>query len=105
MPNNTFDIIAQQLTQIDGVEISTMMKTPCLRYRGQFIAMMFTKADALIIKVSSQRVNELIDQGKGTEFTFTRKRFTEWVLIPKTLTAEYAAFIEESLEYAKIKYQ
>lgn len=36
----------------DGVEESTMMKTPCLRYRGSVLAMMFDKEDALIIKVS-----------------------------------------------------
>ena len=33
--------IAQKMTAIEGVEISTMMKTPCLRYRAAFIAMMF----------------------------------------------------------------
>ncbi|MEP2291353.1 hypothetical protein [Roseobacter sp.] len=70
------------LLAIDGVEESTMMKTPCLRYKGSFLAMMFEKEDALIIKVSPERVNELVSRGVGGEFNFTKKRFKEWVLTP-----------------------
>ncbi len=84
-----------------GVERSTMMKTPCLRYNGEFIAMMFEKEDSLIIKVSPERVNEIIDEGKGNEFNFTKKRFKEWVLIPLDMEDEYESFILESLAYAK----
>ena len=84
-----------------GVEQSTMMKSPCLRYNGQFMAMMFDKEDALIIKVSPERVNELIASGKGMEFNFTKKRFKEWVLIPTEFEDEYENFIRESLAYAK----
>ena len=84
-----------------GVEQSTMMKSPCLRYNGQFMAMMFDKEDALIIKVSPERVNELIASGKGMEFNFTRKRFKEWVLIPAEFEDDYEDYIRESLAYAK----
>ncbi len=77
---------------IDGVEESTMMKTACLRYRGEFLAMMFDKEEALIIKVSSERVNELTAQGIGMEFIFTKKRFKEWVLIPLEFQDDYEAF-------------
>lgn len=90
-----------KLLEIKGVEESTMMKTPCLRYKGQFLAMMFDKEDALIIKVSPTRVNELIAEGKGMEFNYTKKRFKEWVLIPLEFQDDYAGFITEALEYAK----
>lgn len=86
-----------------GVEKSTMMSTPCLRYKGQFIAMRFDREDALIIKVPEARVNALITQGKGREFNFTKKRFKEWVLIPKELQGEYENYVLEALEYAKAK--
>ncbi len=85
----------------DGVEESTMMKTSCLRYKGSFLAMMFDKEDALIIKVSPERVNELLSTGKGMEFNFTKKRFKEWVLIPLEFQDEYEAYINEALIYAK----
>lgn len=87
----------------DGVELSTMMKTPCLRYRGSFIAMMFSKADALIIKVAPERVNGLVASGIGMEFNFTGKRFKEWVLIPQKLEEDYLGYIREALAYAKEK--
>lgn len=92
--------IAAMLTK-DGVEESTMMKTPCLRYKGAFLAMMFDKEDALIIKVSPERVNELIADGSGMEFNFTKKRFREWVLIPLEFQDEYVAYMNEALLYAQ----
>ena len=84
----------------DGVEESTMMKTPCLRYKGSFMAMLFEKEEALIIKVSPQRVDQLINEGKGKEFNFTKKRFKEWVLIPFIYEDDFESYIFESLEYA-----
>ena len=87
----------------EGVELSTMMKTPCIRYRGDFLAMMFDKENALIIKVSPERVNELITEGKGREFNFTKKRFKEWVLIDQEYEKDYGARLLEALEYAKGK--
>jgi len=58
----SYDQAVDKIIQEDGVEQSTMMKTPCLRYKGDFIAMMFEKEDALIIKVSPERVDELITE-------------------------------------------
>jgi hypothetical protein len=90
-----------KILQEDGAELSTMMKTPCLRYKGAFIAMMFKKMDALIIKVAPERVKQLIADGTGLPFNFTKKQFKEWVLIPAELKNEYDAYISEALEYAK----
>lgn len=92
--------IVHKITQENGVEESTMMKSPCLRYKGNFMAMMFSKEDALIIKVSPERVNEIIEDGKGREFNFTKKRFKEWVLIPLDFEDDFEAFIDEALAYA-----
>ncbi len=80
-----------------------MMKSPCLRYKGDFLASFFDREEALIIKVSPERVNELIAEGKGMEFNFTKKRFKKWVLIPMTFKDEYESYIYEALEYAKKK--
>ena len=98
-----YDDVAARLVDENGVEYSTMMKTPCLRYNGNFFAMMFEKEDALIIKVSPQRVNELIATEKGREFNFTKKKFKEWVLIPEAHEADYEPLIREALAYAKDK--
>ncbi|MEM7182815.1 MAG: hypothetical protein AAF518_18025 [Spirochaetota bacterium] len=93
----------KKLLQEEGVEESTMMKTPCLRYRGEFLGMMFSKADALIIKVSPERVDELIANKQGLEFNFTKKKFKEWVMIPLEFERKYPAYMLEALAYAKEK--
>jgi hypothetical protein len=65
--------------------------------------MMFDKEDVLIIKVSPDRVNELIDTDIGLEFNFTKKLFKEWVLIPLEYQDDYETLIKEPLAYAKNK--
>lgn len=95
------DQIASSFLSQPGVELSTMMKSPCLRYKGDFVAMVFKKEDTLIVKLSPDRVNELIASGIGREFKFTKKRFKEWVLIDQTYSHEYELLIEESLAFLK----
>lgn len=98
-----YDVLNSVILQEGGVEASTMMGTPCLRYKGEFMAMMFARENALIIKVSPERVNELIDEGKGMEFNFTGKRFKEWIMIPIDYQEEYESYLFEALDYAKKK--
>ena len=96
-----YEQAANAILSTEGVELSTMMKTPCLRYKGDFFAMMFDKEDALIIKISPERVNELVSSGIGKEFNFTKKRFKEWVLIPLQFQNAYEGLLNEALVYAK----
>lgn len=97
----SYERAVNNILQEEGVEQSTMMGTSCLRYQGDFMAMMFKKEDSLIIKVSPERVNEIIAEGKGNEFNFTKKRFKEWVLIPVDYEDDYESYLYESLVYAK----
>lgn len=62
---------------------------------------MSQKFNALIIKVSPDRVNELIDAGIGKAFNATGKRFKEWVLIPPECENNYEGYIYEALDYAR----
>ena len=98
-----FETAIHALLQENGVELSDMMKSPCLRLHGDFLTMWFDKEESLIIKVSPERVNELISQGKGNEFNYTGKRFKEWVMIPLDYEDEYSDLMFEALEYAKNK--
>lgn len=87
----------------DGVEESTMMKSHCLRYQGEFMGMFFDKADALIIKLSSNHVQTLIADGIGLAFNYTKRPFKEWVMIPIEFADQYEHFLFEALTYAKHK--
>lgn len=89
--------------QQEGITESTMMGTPCLRFNGDFVTMFFDKEDSLIIKVSPERVNELIETGLANEFNYTKKRFKEWALVPIDFQDQYSAYITEAVEYAKQK--
>lgn len=99
-----YDEIADRISmEENGVAISTMMKSPCLRYEGEFFAMDSERMDALIVKLAPARVDELIASGEGLEFNFTKKKFKEWVLIPRGREDTYEGFIREALEYSKSK--
>lgn len=69
-------------TRAGELEESTVMKSPCLGYRGGFMTMMSERVNALIIKVSPNRAEELIAEGRGLKFNFTKKNSKEWVLFP-----------------------
>jgi len=99
----SYETAAKKLLKEKGVELSTMMKTPCLRYKGDFMTMMFDKENALIIKVSPERVDQLISSGDGLEFNFTKKKFKEWVLIPSKQEKDYEKYMREALDYARSK--
>lgn len=101
--NMAYTIADSPLLGEEGVALSSMMKSPCLRYRGDFFAMMFEREDALIIKVSPERVAELIATGLGLEFNFTKKTFKEWVMIPLEHLEQYDALIREAMEYVRSK--
>jgi hypothetical protein len=99
----SYKFAVEALLNEAGVESSAMMKTPCLRYHGEFIGMWFDKEDAMIIKIAPNRVQELIDEGKARPFDFTGKKFREWVLIPMELETEFGCYLKEALEYAKVR--
>lgn len=92
-----------QLLHEEGVVESAMMKSHCLRYQGEFLCMMFHKEDALIIKVSPERVDALIEEGVGMEFNYTGKKFREWVMISLDYEEQYPDFMREALAYARRK--
>ena len=94
----------EKLLAEEGVELSTIMKHECLRYRGEFMAMLFIKEHGLIIKVAEARVQELISEGTGESFNFTGKTFKEWVLIPMDYEERYESLLYEALNYQKQKF-
>ena len=57
--------LAEPLMAKKGVEESTMMGFPCLRINGNFFAMVDEKRDALIVKLSADRVTDVIDEGRN----------------------------------------
>jgi hypothetical protein len=97
-----FNQLIQEFLLEKSVEKSTMMKTTCLRYKGSFVTMFFDKENSLIVKLPEDRVQELIRQGVGNEFNFTKKKFKEWILIPLEHQNQYKKLITEAISFAKL---
>jgi hypothetical protein len=61
-----------------AVQRSTMMGLPCVRLDGRFFASLDRRTGALRVKLSSERVRQLIDAGHGQPFAPAGRTFREW---------------------------
>lgn len=68
----------------------TIMGGPCVRAGKEFVGMPHHKGPGLVVKLSRERVDELIADGQGASFAPAGKVFREWVLV--------AAFSDERAE-------
>lgn len=92
---------ADKLLKLEGVQLSTIMNHPCLRYKKDFFAMLFKQVECLVIKLPAGRVDELIDTGVGRPFNITGKKFKEWVMIPIEHESDFENYMTEALDFAK----
>jgi hypothetical protein len=77
----------------------TMMGFSCLRVAGAFFASCDHRTGDLIVKLPSDRVQQLIAAGVGKPFAPAGRTFREWVLIGDRDQARWAALIDEALAF------
>ena len=94
-----FEELKAEFTSQDGVEPGTMMGFPCLRIHQEFFASAHHESGNLIIKLPAQRVNALIEEGIGNEFSPNGRRFKEWVEIPSRDKAQWQALTHEAMTF------
>lgn len=87
--------IAEEL-MCPGVEEGTMMGHRCLRAQGNFAAML-DNSGGLIVKLSKDRVDSLVDEGVGQPFAPAGKVFKEWVLVPDADEATWTDLMTEAV--------
>lgn len=95
-PEELFWMIAEDLMST-RVEEGTMMGHRCLRADGDFAAMVGRKEQALIVKLSADRVSALIAAGSGEPFAPAGRVFREWVLISDVDESTWRALMEEAV--------
>ena len=95
-----YDELTDDLLYDPGVGRSTMMGYPCVRRAGRFFASFDPRADALVIKVSRERVAELIADGTGDPFAPNGRVFREWVTIPEPAPAVWERLLDEARDFA-----
>jgi hypothetical protein len=74
--------LAEELYGDAAVTRSTMMGYPCLRAGGTFFASLERGTNHLIVKLSPDRVEELISAGMGLPFAPNGRVFRAWVAVP-----------------------
>ena len=77
-----YDELTDDLLYDPAIGRATMMGYPCVRLAGRFLASYDDKAGCLVVKLSRERVAELVENGDGDPFAPAGKVFGEWVSIP-----------------------
>ncbi len=90
---------AGDLLDHEAITKGTMMGFPCLRTHGDFFASMEPKTGDLVVKLSADRVLELIAEGVGHEFRPAGRRFKEWVLVTGRDDRVWEELLVESLNF------
>lgn len=93
--------VADELIGTGLVEEGTMMGHHCLRAvpDGGFVATVDRVTGDLVVKLSRQRVEKLIEAGDGLAFAPAGKVFKEWVQIPDYDTDWWRQLIDESINF------
>jgi hypothetical protein len=93
--------IAAPLQASPAVTRSTMMGLPCLRVNGQFFASFDRRAEQLVVKLASDRVDKLIASGKATAFAPAGRRFRQWAAISWERRADWPDLLDEAVEFVR----
>jgi TfoX/Sxy family transcriptional regulator of competence genes len=95
-----YEDLTDDLLYDPAVGRSTMMGHPCMRRAGRFFASFDPKADCLVVKLPVERVEALIDRGRGEPFAPNGKAFREWVSVPTPDPSGWARLLAEALDFA-----
>ena len=100
-PQATYDAIAERVVASGRAEFGTIMRQPCLRRKGAFVATLgHHDADGLVVKLPEQRVTELISEGTGEPLNPKWKLSRTWVMIPPEQSDVWSALVDEALDFA-----
>lgn len=76
-----------------------MMGYPCLRANGAFFACVERITGHLIVKLPTQRVNELVATGRARPFAPNGRPFPEWAAFPVANLDEWRALLAEARHF------
>ncbi|GAA4567224.1 hypothetical protein [Planotetraspora kaengkrachanensis] len=94
--------LAEPMLTDPAIVRSTMMGLPCLRRDGRFFASVDRRNQALIVKLSEQRVAQLLRDGIGRPFAPAGKVFREWVALTDPDTRLWSDLLTEARAHAAV---
>ena len=96
--------LASELTAQDPrVVEGTIMRGRCLRLGKAFLALPDFKGSGMVVKLSRERVQALINQGVGEPFGPGNRVFREWVSIPRLDRVLWKRLLQEAIALAERK--
>jgi TfoX/Sxy family transcriptional regulator of competence genes len=95
-----YDELTDDLLYDPAVGRSTMMGYPCVRRAGRYFASFDTRADSLVVKLPSTRVDELVGDGTGQPFAPNGRVFREWVTLPRPDHVVWERLLAEARDFA-----
>ena len=81
------------------VSEGTLMGFPCLRVGDGFFATCDHRSGDLIVKLSRERVQEIIAHGTGEPFAPAGRVFKEWVLVGRRDTKKWQDLMDEAIQF------
>ncbi len=96
-----YDELTDDLLYDPAIGRATMMGHPCVRLAGRFLASYDVKDRRLVVKLSRERVTELVDLGEGEPFAPAGKVFREWVAIPAFDRDLWQQVLAEAVDFAR----
>jgi hypothetical protein len=91
--------LAEPLLARSGVERSTMMGLPGLRIHGAFFASCDRRSGDLLVKLSEERVDELVGAGRARAFAPAGRRFRQWAAVPPERSRSWKSLLGEALDF------
>lgn len=99
-----FDKLADEFIDAGKVQPGTMMGFPCLRVRGRYIACKDKVSGTLIVKLTEERVKNLVNSNLAITFAPAGVQFKQWAsmtvsdeVLWRRVLREAGKLIEESL--------
>jgi hypothetical protein len=90
--------IAEELMAENPVIVEgRIMSGRCLRVGDEFLALADYKDAGLVVKLSVERVQELIASGVGQPFAPAKRVFKEWVSVPKLDRRRWRSLLKEGV--------
>lgn len=94
--------LAQPFMAAGKADEGVLMRSRCLRVKGEFMAMPEYRTGDLVVKLPADRVAELVDSGAGLAFAPAGRVFSEWVQVPARDTEAWAGLLEEAFAFASV---
>jgi hypothetical protein len=92
-----WSLAAELISEHPSVVEGTIMNGRCLRVGTEFLALVDYKGSGLVVKLSKQRVAQLVASGVGQPFAPAGKVFSEWVSIPKPDRRRWRTLLREGV--------